>query len=791
MKFFRFLLPLLLAGSWCAKAQYTLGGSVRTPQNIALDGAHIHIGALHGITAPDGSYEVHNIPGGEQRVVISYIGYKTLDTIIFFHNDVRLNAILKPESLKLEEVVVSERQKVAQSSIQQQRLTTETIEQYSSATLGDALQRLPGVYALRTGTSIVKPVINGLHSSRVPIISNNVRLEDQQWGVEHAPNLDINAAGRISVIKGTNALQYGGDAVGGLVLAEPMKVLKDTLFGKSILTLNSNGRGSSLATSLHKGNETGWAYNAGGSLKYMGDREAPDYVISNTGNREANFAGDVRYSAEKYSLTGYYSFYNAAIGIAKASHTGSSADMARAINSGIPGVIEPFTYNIGNPRQEIQHHLAKLEYDRKLDDATLNIQYAFQFNRRQEFDLRRGNFRDVPALDLTLITHSAQINWVKYLGASVIKAGGNASLQDNTASPDTGIQPLIPNYNKTEAGAYTVFSHSFTDNFSAEAGLRYDFAQITASKYYQITRWENLGYDGEFDNFITGERGTQYLTAPEFTYNNISAGVGARQLLGSDYEVVANAGLAMRNPNPSELFSDGLHHSNGTIELGDLGLEREKALKLSAGFIKNGETFTFEATPFVNIINNFIYLQPTGAETTIRGAFPVYNYRQANAVLTGIDISSTWKPLQNLQCDFAFAWVNGNNTKDDLPLVDMPPVNFSNTIRYNWQWHNLFTELRSEAVLRQERFPDYNFFTDIPQNGELTPILVDVSTPPAGYHLLHFRSGAQFAVGRSSMAVSLSVYNIFNTSYRDYLNRQRLYTDEPGRNIQLQIKFNY
>jgi iron complex outermembrane receptor protein len=53
------------------------------------------------------------------------------------------------------------------------------------------------VSSLKTGSSVVKPVINGLFGSRVPVINNN-RLEDQEWGTEHAPNFDVNAAGKHS-----------------------------------------------------------------------------------------------------------------------------------------------------------------------------------------------------------------------------------------------------------------------------------------------------------------------------------------------------------------------------------------------------------------------------------------------------------------------------------------------------------------------------------------------------------------------------------------------------------------
>src|SRR5690606_34163733 len=117
----------------------------------------------------------------------------------------------------------------------------------------------------------------------------------QQWGTEHAPNFDVNSAGKITVIKGASALQYGGDAIGGLVLIESEAVKKDTLFGKTIANFSSNGRGGSISSSIHKGNRLGWSWNMIGTLKYLGDRETPDYILSNTGNREQNFSGSTQY----------------------------------------------------------------------------------------------------------------------------------------------------------------------------------------------------------------------------------------------------------------------------------------------------------------------------------------------------------------------------------------------------------------------------------------------------------------------------------------------------------------
>ena len=792
MRFIYSILALLWAGNLRVHAQHTLSGNVSAGQSKPLDGAHIHIGPLQGLTGPDGYYEMQNIATGQQRVIISYIGYKTLDTLLTVHTDMRLDALLKPETTQLAPMVLNENVH-AKTTAKPQKLSTATLEKYSASSLGDALKEIPGVYALKTGSTVVKPVINGLHSSRVPVIANNVRLEDQQWGTEHAPNLDLNSAGRVSVIKGANALQYGGDAIGGLVLTEPITIPQDTLYGRTLLNFASNGRGSSISSSLHKGAEQGWAWNASGTLKYFGDRQSPDYILSNTGNSESNFAGDIKFIGSNYEFSAYYSFYDATIGIAKATHIGNVADLVRAINSGRPSVIEPFGYSIDAPRQEMQHHLAKANFNKRFGNTTLAVQYAFQLNHREEYDMRRGQYAGIPALDLTLATHSLQADWKKESDRLILKGGISGSMQDNTADPDTGIRPLIPNYDKYDAGAYGIASYVINDGLTVEGGARYDFSHVDASKFYQKTRWANQGYQDAYNHFITADFDTQWLTNPKFTYHNISGSLGIRKELGTGYELLANAGLSMRNPNPSELFSDGLHHSNGTIELGSLFITKEKALKLSGTLLKTNGSFTFEATPYLNRIKDFIYLQPTGIEYTIRGAFPIYNYRQTDALLAGLDLQASWDIGDHWQYRPGFAYVYGQDVKNERALIDMPPLNITNILRYsNTGWHNLFLELRSEAVFRQGRYPDNNFYTDVTENGATTAALVDISTPPAGYHLLHFNSGISFNMfKKASATVGLAIYNILDTPYRDYLNRQRLYTDDLGRNIQLQLKFTY
>lgn len=776
-------------------AQVTITGVISDENGLPLRDAHVHIANKTTSTDNNGNYVLSGIPKGKQKLYISFIGYYAIEETIEISTDLTINRQLKLDVTKLEDITIQQLSNSKSESSNEQVLKSATIEKFSNQTLGEALKEVSGVSILKTGSTIVKPVINGLHSNRVPIINNNVRLEDQQWGTEHAPNFDINAAGKITVIKGASALQYGGDAIGGIVVIEPEVIKKDTLVGKTILNLASNGLGGSLSSSLQKGNRYGWSWNALGTFKYLGDRETPDYVLSNSGNREQNFSGGIRFTKEKYNFNAMYSFYNAQIGIIKASHIGNVNDLYNSINNQQPSVIEPFTYSINAPKQEVQHHLAKVNYQRWLSENTsIDFQYAFQFNNRLEFDVRRNDENtNKAALDLQLATHTFLADYKTNVGNWRLKLGLNLGYQNNFANPKTGVRPLIPSYEKLDAGLYGISVYKFDNATSLESGIRYDFSNIEATKYYLKSRWTERGYDAEFSHFIVGEEGNQWLTKPTFDYHNFTANIGFRKQFHHEMEWLINVSLASRNPNPSELFSDGLHHSTGQIELGDLRLKKEQAYKFNTTFKKDWKSFQVQLNPFINRISNFIYLQPTGFETTIRGAFPVWEFKQTEALLTGFDVNTKWEISNHFSHELGLAYVNGQNLSTDEYLIDMPPFVINNKIQYkNESWFNFVSELKSEVVFRQNQFPNYNFETNIVVDDALTPVLVDISSPPKGYHLLHFYSEMTFKINKkNSLTTSFSVQNIGNTTYRDYLNRQRFFVDEMGRNIQIQLKFNY
>jgi iron complex outermembrane receptor protein len=407
--------------------------------------------------------------------------------------------------------------------------------------------------------------------------------------------------------------------------------------------------------------------------------------------------------------------------------------------------------------------------------------------------LRLGDDSDKAALDLQLTTHSLQTDYKKEWEKWSLKTGMSGLFQNNFANPKTGVRPLIPTYVRFDAGLYGVGTYELKEDLVVEGGIRYDFSTIEATKYYLKSRWNERGYQADFGDIIVGETSDQWLTKPQFTFHNLSASLGVRKDFQSNWKWLNNISLSNRNPNPSEFFSDGLHHSTGQIELGDLRLTKEESIKFSSSLSKKWNSFSMELNPFYHHITNFMYLRPIGFETTIRGAFPVWEFQQTNARLVGIDFNSNWKITPNWEHKFSFAYVNGEDLIENKPLIDMPPLTISTSIQYKkLTWNGLVLELQSESVFRQNRYPNFNFETDINVDGNFVPVTVDISTPPKAYQLFHLYSEMRFKTFKSlDTTIAFSVQNILNTSYRDYLNRQRFFVDEMGRNIQLQLKFNY
>ena len=237
-----------------------------------------------GTTDFDGNVIFENLCKDTFLLTVSHEDCVTLTQSIDVKKDTFSKIRLEHHLTELEEIMVISNNRNNSRTLFENKISKEVLEDYNSRTLGEVLKTVTGVSSLNSGSYLSKPVINGLHSSRVILINNGVRLEDQEWGIEHAPSLDINSIDKISIIKGASALKYAGDAVGGVIIAESSREkLLDTIYGNATTNLQSNGRGGGISTNFTKTNSNGWYYRLQGTLKRMGDFETPNYVMTNTG----------------------------------------------------------------------------------------------------------------------------------------------------------------------------------------------------------------------------------------------------------------------------------------------------------------------------------------------------------------------------------------------------------------------------------------------------------------------------------------------------------------------------
>ena len=774
--------------------QYSLKGKISDfHDNSSIIGASLQIvnSNKNTITNFDGSFEFKNLCKGKITIVIKHVACESKTISFIISKDIVKEITLEHHLEELEEVVVKSESKSESTSIEKS-IKKDIITNFSDKSLGDALNTLSGVSSLNTGNTIVKPMIHGLHSSRLLIINNNVRMFDQEWGDEHAPNIDMNASDRIDVIKGANSLKFGSDAVGGLIVVRGKKYArKDSLFGSSLMSFNSNGFGGNLNSEIIKSYKSGYYTKVQMSYRRFGDFKAADYSLTNSGLENINASFRLGYNSYLKGFEFYYSQVNNKFAILKSSHIGNVNDLVTAINSLEPRVIKEFSFSIDNPKQSIIHHLGKIEaYKRFQGFGKLTFQYDFQVNRRREFDLRRGDLKNTPVIDLRLVTNSIQSDLqVKPNDNLKLNIGFLGRFQQNNPI-STGYRPLIPNFDKFDMGLYTIGNYSLNESTELNAGIRYDFSKIKARKWYNITDWnETYNYDELFPEFETGTiAGVRIFTKPQYTFHNFSTGLGLLKKINDDLSLFINYGLANRVPNPSELFSDGLHHSAARIEKGLLNINKETANKFIVSMERNNNNFGFVISPYFKKINGFIQLIPVGISTTIRGAFPVYEYNQIDAEIYGIDIDLNKKINNRLDYYGSISLLRGKNTSENLPLINMPAANFNNKLMYfNEEFKQLSVSITHKTVLQQNRFPDYNFFTLDPVSQQ--DVFVDISSTPPTYSIFGLNISSAFNEGK--LQFELNVENLFNTSYREHLNRLRYFSDELGRNINFKIKINY
>jgi len=415
--------------------------------NAPLDKAVVEIKelGLKYVTDIKGQYHFYDLCAGNYTIVVNHISCDSIVLKTAVQRNLIKNFRLPHSFNQLETVSVSSKKDLMVNTIREE-LSAKAIEATRGQSLGEILKQVNGVAVLQTGSTIFKPVIHGLHSQRILLVNNGVRLESQQWGTDHAPEIDPFIADKFTVLKGAGALRYGSDAIAGAVLIEPKPLLKQA--GKNAefnSTYFSNNRqyvfnGMYEASPL---NLPEFSYRIQATYKKGGNARTPDYWLYNTGLEEFNYSATAGYRKNRFNTELFFSSFQTALGIFMGAHVGNLTDLQNAIQSKKPiQNIDQFSYEIVRPRQSVQHTTVKSKSQYLLpNDHKINLILSYQSNVRKEYD--RALLSPRPELDLNITTTIVDLN---YESASSKKRqyafGTNAMLQENVW---TGSRFFIPN----------------------------------------------------------------------------------------------------------------------------------------------------------------------------------------------------------------------------------------------------------------------------------------------------------------------------------------------------------
>ncbi len=731
------------------------GRVVEQETSQPLEFAHVRVrsnsGEFQVATNANGAYEL-NIPCADSIVIyVSFLGYETLLVPTQGLENLSLEHALLPSKYFFAPALVSG---VRSNDPQiKERIQLETISATSSRDFSAIAASLPAVRRKSSGANTGKPQVRAYSGSRVQLGVLGVPIFAQQWGEEHAPELFPGFYQELLLLDEVSALEVSSDGVGGSLLLNT-KSFKDHegLHMKVQLSGSDQDQGGAAFVELGKSSKNKiLSWRLQGFTSKGGDIRTPLGSLRNTGSENLHWSYDLKFAPKKRCLELHYAQFRAHLGIFQGAHIGNLTDLNAAIESDDLRVNAPFSYELALPRQEVLHDFLQFVYkEHDFLSGSLLFRLGRQFNRRQEFDAIRGNRDGSASMELNKTTWNSQLSWLKHQE----KHSWHLGIQAFTTTNTNGAVIFIPNHQEHRLGGFVKHTLAAEKSWKLQSILRWDVLQRS------VFLLEN-------NELEKNEERRESLNAALVVEKKISNYANWRVELSS----------LGRIPSINELYASGLHHGAAALEFGSPTLENERAYKVEWQGVKAFEKVKVQINAFYHRINNFIYLDPRPKPVlTIRGAFPVFDQSQTNANFYGGEAVVNYY-LKHFQIGqtVSFVWAQraGGGALPQIPPFQH--VLFLKHERKTSKWGVLSAQIEHQFTAQQTHFDQE----------------LEIISPPDEVHIFSLQANSEFQVRKSVFNLGVELWNMFNVTYWDYLNRQRFFAPEPGRTLNIHLKYQF
>ena len=653
--------------------------------------------------------------------------------------------------VKLDEVVLTLPfdQTLGKSVLKVDKLNFNDINPIIKQYISNSISKLPGVSIISTGSGIGKPSIRGLSFNRVVVLSQGMRLENQQWGEEHGLALSSSGVNSVEVVKGPLYVLYGSDAMGGVLYIEPEKYLtSEDLEIDYTGIYNSNYSGFSNNLGL-KGSSENFSYMLRADITDNGNYSSPDGEIENSWFKQNDFKAGVAYQTEKFQSDLRISMSDIEVGIPHMEEGRDDHDYHEEDNHD--------DHEEEDHYQDIKH--TTLSWKNTFDmgnDHTLDITLGRQLNERKEFGgheeeghddheeeghddhddhEEEGHEEGEAELDMELETTSIDIKLTMPQSDDLNLIIGTSLL--NQENKNFGHETLIPDAEKKDFGLFALGQFDINETSQALIGVRYD------------------------NRSISSESGSN-------DYSNFNGSLGFKKDFGNS-TLRMNLSSGFRAPDLIELYADGSHHGSFQYKKGNTNLVAEESLQTDLSYQINNNNSIVSFDLFYNDISDYIYLNPS---SMFEDGLKVYDYMQQDAKLYGGEIhlnkntSIDWLSYYT-SVEYVFA-----ESMDGEALPFISPLTLNQVFNIDFG-NNYSVEIDFIAKAKQSRVSMFEEETD-------------------GYSVLNLSGNFKTEFMNNDLNLFWRISNVFDKEYYDHLSRLKTAgIHEMGRNISVGLKYNF
>jgi len=603
------------------------------------------------------------------------------------------------------------------SSIGQQQIT-----QNGARTSPETLMGIAGVFIQKTNHGGGSAFIRGLTGNQTLLIIDGIRLNNATY--RYGPNqylnsIDLFTIDKIDVLKGIGAIEYGSDAMGG-VINITTKEASSTMLNK----INLSNTSKFISGDMEKTNRTDisyaekkWNFIGGVSFKKFGDLigGADLGKLIPTGYSEKNYDAKVKIKIDSYQEL--------------------TISSQNTIQHNIPIYHKIVLENFATNQIDYQiHYLNYIKYkvinkQKWISEFILNASTQRSIeqrsNQKNNSLIYRNEADTIKNIGLTAeIISKPTANWtmntgIDYYRDLVFSEAIETSSTFNSPIQKRGLYPNGSVYKNS-----SIFNLHYIDlgKLNINTGVRYNFLDI------------------QIKDAILGN----IAVKPAAFATNF----GINYQLNPNHYLFGSMTRGYRAPNIDDLGSLGI--IDFRYEIPNYDLKPEQSNNFEIGYKYNSKKVNFAISAFQMNLKDII--ARVLVEGQIINGYKVYNKENIEtSYIKGAELTYATKIDQNFDLQINTTYTYGQNVTKNEPMRRIPPIFGQN--RLAWHKKNIFLSITHQFAGKQNRLAQ----GDIDDNR-----IGKLGTPH--WNLINIDAGIKL----KHLQLNTSLINILNEKYKTH-----------------------